>query len=105
MPGAAAQMDDHMLVASFRDEKLKEVAFTQLVRKYQERLYWHTRRMVVEHEDTNDILQNVFSKVWKNLGEFREESNLYTWLYRIGTNEALTWVEQQKRRTSVSLSG
>jgi RNA polymerase sigma factor (sigma-70 family) len=105
MPGPADQMDDHMLMASFRDEKLKEAAFTQLVRKYQERLYWHIRRMVVEHEDTNDILQNVFIKVWKNLGEFREESNLYTWLYRIGTNEALTWMEQQKKRTSISLSG
>jgi RNA polymerase sigma factor (sigma-70 family) len=104
MPAPADPTDDHMLVASFRDEKLKEAAFTQLVRKYQERLYWHIRRMVVEHEDTNDILQNVFIKVWKNLGEFREESNLYTWLYRIGTNEALTWIEQQKRRASVSLS-
>jgi RNA polymerase sigma factor (sigma-70 family) len=98
------QMDDHLLVASFKDEKLREASFTQLVHKYQERLYWHIRRMVVEHEDTNDILQNVFIKVWKNLGEFREESNLYTWLYRIGTNEALTWIEQQKRRSSISLN-
>lgn len=97
------QIDDHILVASFKDEKSREASFTQLVRKYQERLYWHIRRMVVEHEDANDILQNVFIKVWKNLGEFREESNLYTWLYRIGTNEALTWIEQQKRRTSVSI--
>ncbi len=99
-----AELDDHILVASFKNEKMKEASFTKLVSKYQERLYWHIRRMVVEHEDTNDILQNVFIKVWKNLGEFREESNLYTWLYRIGTNEALTWIEQQKRRTSVSLS-
>lgn len=98
------QLSDHVLVASFRDDQTREAAFTQLVRKYQERLYWHIRRMVVEHEDTNDILQNVFIKVWKNLAEFREESNLYTWLYRIGTNEALTWIEQQKRRSSVSLS-
>jgi len=104
MPDPQDQMDDHLLVASFKDEKLRDASFTQLVRKYQERLYWHIRRMVVEHEDANDILQNVFIKVWKNLGEFREESNLYTWLYRIGTNEALTWIEQQKRRTSVSLS-
>ena len=60
--------------------------------------------MVIEHEDTNDILQNMFIKVWKNLAEFREESHLYTWLYRIATNETLTWLEQQKKRTSVSLS-
>ena len=104
MPDPTDQMSDHLLVASFKDEKLREASFTHLVRKYQERLYWHIRRMVVEHEDANDILQNVFIKVWKNLGEFREESNLYTWLYRIGTNEALTWIEQQKRRTSVSIS-
>ncbi len=104
MPDITDQVNDQMLVASFKDEKLREASFTQLVRKYQERLYWHIRRMVVEHEDTNDILQNVFIKVWKNLGEFRGESNLYTWLYRIGTNEALTWIDQQKRRTSVSLS-
>ncbi len=104
MPDPSGQTDDHILVASFRDEKLKDAAFTQLVTKYQERLYWHIRRMVVEHEDTNDILQNVFIKVWKNLAEFREESNLFTWLYRIGTNEALTWIEQQKRRASISIS-
>ena len=97
--------NDHLIVTSFKNEKLKEASFTQLVRKYQERLYWHIRRMVVAHEDTNDILQNVFIKVWKNLGEFREESNLYTWLYRIATNETLTWIEQQKRHISVSLSG
>ena len=105
MPEVAAEVSDHMLVASFRNEKLKEASYTQLVRKYEERLYWHIRRMVVEHEDTNDILQNVFIKVWRNLAEFREESNLYTWLYRIATNETLTWIEQRKRHASVSMSG
>lgn len=104
MPETPGQPDDHMLVASFKNEQLREASFTQLVRKYQERLYWHIRRMVVVHEDANDILQNVFIKVWKNLGSFREEANLYTWLYRIGTNETLTWMEQQKRHTAVSIS-
>lgn len=104
MPETANMIDDHILVASFKNESTREKAFTDLVTKYQERLYWHIRRMVVEHEDTNDILQNMFIKVWKNLAEFREESNLYTWLYRIATNETLTWLEQQKKRTSVSLS-
>jgi RNA polymerase sigma factor (sigma-70 family) len=99
-----APIDDHIILASFRDEKTRELAFTQLVRKYQERLYWHIRRMVVEHEDANDVLQNVLIKVWKNLAEFREESNLYTWMYRIATNETLTWLEQKKKRASVSLS-
>ena len=99
------ELNDHILVASFKDEKLRDSSFTKIVSKYQERLYWHIRRMVVEHEDTNDILQNVFIKVWKNLDGFREESNLYTWMYRIATNETLTWIEQQKRRSSVSLTG
>lgn len=104
MPEIQGEISDHMLVAAFKDERSREAAFTRLVRKYQERLYWHIRRMVVAHEDTDDILQNVFIKVWKNLGEFREESNLYTWLYRISTNETLTWIEQQKRFTAVSIS-
>lgn len=104
MPDEAIVQDDHSLVASFKEESTKERAFTQLVRKYQERIYWHIRRMVVEHEDSNDILQNVFIKVWKNLADFRQESNLYTWLYRIATNETLTWIEREKRRSTVSLS-
>ncbi len=105
MPDVAGQVSDNILVASFKDEKLKEASYTQLIRKYQERLYWHIRRMVVEHEDANDILQNVFIKVWRNLSHFREESNLYTWLYRIATNETLSWIDQKKRHASVSLSG
>jgi len=104
MPEQNDPQSDQALVAAFKDERMREAAFTQLVRKYQERLYWHIRRMVSTHEDTNDILQNVFIKVWKNLDSFREESNLYTWLYRIGTNETLTWIDTQKRFTSVSMS-
>jgi RNA polymerase sigma-70 factor (ECF subfamily) len=104
MPQTNIAIDDHVIMADFRNERSRDAAFTQLVKKYQERLYWHIRRMVAEHEDTNDILQNVFIKVWKNLEEFREESNLFTWMYRIATNETLTWIEQQKKRSSASLS-
>ena len=96
--------EDRLILATFRTEEGKDEAFTRLVRKYQERLYWHIRRMVVEHEDANDILQNVFIRVWNSLASFREEANLYTWLYRIATNESLTWLEQQKKRSAVSLS-
>ncbi len=96
--------DDRMLLAMFKQEHTKEPAFTQLVSRYQQRLYWHIRRMVVEHEDANDILQNVFIKVWKSLGNFREEANLFTWLYRIATNESLSWLEQQRKRNSVPLN-
>jgi len=99
----ATELPDDILLASFKTESTREQAFTQLVRKYQERLYWHIRRMVVEHEDSNDILQNVFIKIWKNLADFRGESNLYTWMYRIATNETLSWIDAQKRRTTVSI--
>jgi len=98
-------IEDHLILASFRQEKTREQAFTQLVTKYQQRLYWHIRRMVADHDDTDDILQNVFIKVWKSLEGFREEANLYTWLYRIASNETITWLEQQKKRSTISLSG
>lgn len=98
-------LDDKTLLLQFRDPATREKAFTGLVKKYQEKLYWHIRRMVVEHEDANDVLQNVFIKVWNGLEQFREDSQLYTWLYRIGTNESLSYLEQKKRKsTAVSLS-
>src|SRR4051812_28073047 len=96
---------DAELLMQFKEPATKEAAYTAIIKKYQERLYWHIRRMVVTHDDANDVLQNVFIKVWKNLDSFREESNLYTWLYRIGTNETLTWIDMQKRFTTVSMSG
>src|SRR6476659_4683199 len=100
----AVNGSDSELHESFRDPDTKEQAFTLIIRKYQERLYWHIRRMVVEHEDANDVLQNVFIRVWNGLENFREDSQLYTWLYRIATNESLTFIEQQKTRQAVSLS-
>jgi RNA polymerase sigma factor (sigma-70 family) len=95
---------DAELLVDFRNPATKERAFTAMIKKYQEKLYWHVRRMVIEHEDANDVLQNVFIRVWNGLENFREESQLYTWLYRIATNECLTYIEQQKKRSSVSLS-
>lgn len=100
----AVTLQDSELLLQFRDPATKEKAYTALIRKYQERLYWHVRRMVVEHEDANDVLQNVFIRVWNALENFREDSQLYTWLYRIATNECLSSLEQQKRKAVVSLS-
>lgn len=68
------------LLRQFREESTRHYAFNMLVRKYQQRLYWHIRRIVIDHEDANDIIQNVFIKVWKSLINFREDSQLYTWL-------------------------
>ena len=97
-------MQDSELLKQFKDPSLREKAYTSIVRKYQERLYWHIRRMLVDHEDSNDVLQNVFIRVWNGLENFREDSQLYTWLYRIATNESLTFLEGQKKRSAVSLS-
>ncbi len=94
---------DKELLFQFKEPATKERAFNAIVKKYQEKLYWHIRRMVVGHEDANDVLQNVCIKVWNALEQFREDSQLYTWLYRIATNECLTFLEQQKRRNLVSL--
>ena len=96
-------IQDTELLLQFRDPDTREKAFTAIIRKYQEKLYWHIRRMVVEHEDANDVLQNVFIRVWNGLENFREDSQLYTWLYRIATNECLSYLEQQKRKSTASL--
>lgn len=97
------ETNDHLLLALYQQDDTRESAFTAIVRKYQQKLYWHIRRMVVEHEDSNDILQQVFIKMWNSLADFRGDANLYTWLYRIATNETLTWLEKEKRRRAVSL--
>lgn len=97
-------LSDTELLEQFRNPVTREKAYTAIIRKYQEKLYWHLRRMVVDHEDANDVLQNVFIRVWNGLEKFREDSQLYTWLYRVATNECLTYLEQQKKRSAVSLS-
>ena len=103
-PDMNQHLDDKELLVQFRDPATKERSFTLSMKKYQEKLYWHIRRMVGAHDDANDVLQNMFIKVWNALENFREDSQLYTWLYRIATNECLTFLEQQKKRASVSLS-
>src|SRR5919112_2663090 len=94
---------DAELLAQFKEPATKERAYTAIIKKYQERLYWHVRRMVVSHDDANDVLQNVFIRVWNGLENFREDAQLYTWLYRIATNECLTFLEGQKKRSAVSM--
>ena len=95
---------DKELLSQFSISSTKEKGFTSIIQKYQEKLYWHIRRMVIDHADADDILQNVFIKVWKGLENFGEDSQLYTWLYRIATNETLSFLEKQKRNSTLSLS-
>jgi RNA polymerase sigma-70 factor (ECF subfamily) len=96
------QLDDAELLRLFRQDDTKEQAFTSIVKKYQEKLYWHIRRMVVDHDDADDVLQNVFIKVWNALSNFREDSQLYTWLYKIATNECITFLDKKKHKPSIS---
>lgn len=89
---------DKELIAGIKDKNTCNYYFNLLIRKYQQRLYWHIRKMVIDHDDTDDILQNVFIKTWKGLSNFREDANLYTWLYRIATNETITFLNNKKKR-------
>jgi len=92
------------LIASLKSDGNREKAFKILVKTYQERLYWHIRKIVMNHDDADDILQNVYVKVWKNVDSFREDSSLFTWLFRIATNESLSFLQQQRRHSIVSIN-
>ncbi len=81
-----------------QSEESRNFGFNQLVRQYQEKVYWHIRKMVIDHDDADDVTQEVFVKVWKNLDKFRADSELYTWIYRIATNECLNFLKRKKRR-------
>lgn len=98
-----AQVEDKVILELFRDEKTRNTALTHLINKYQKMLYWHIRKIVIDHDDSDDVLQNTFIKVWKGLENFREESQLYTWMYRIATNEALTLLRQKQKAQTSSL--
>jgi RNA polymerase sigma-70 factor (ECF subfamily) len=95
---------DDKLVALFRDENSQNYAFNLIVKKYQERLYWHIRRMVITHEDADDVLQNTLVKAWKGLNNFKSNSQLYTWLYRIATNETITHLNRQRKRFFIPIN-
>ncbi|MDH3710991.1 MAG: sigma-70 family RNA polymerase sigma factor [Cyclobacteriaceae bacterium] len=97
-------LEDHELIEKLNGEETRNFAFNQLVRKYQERIYWHIRKMVLDHDDADDVVQEVFIKVWKNLDSFRQDSKLYTWIYRIATNECLNFLKKRKRASFFSIS-
>lgn len=97
-------MSDQELLENLRMEGRRDAAFQELVLKYQERLYWHVRKIVLNHDDADDVLQNTFLKAWKNLENFREEASLYTWLYRIATNESLTFINSRSRKSMVPMN-
>ncbi len=95
-------MTDKEIIALYNSGR-QEQAFNGIVNAYTERLYWHVRRFLCSHEDTNDLLQDIFIKIWGALPGFRGESNLYTWLYRIATNEVLNFLRRQKVKSMFSM--
>jgi RNA polymerase sigma-70 factor (ECF subfamily) len=96
------QVEDSEILEKFQDEKTRDLAFNLLLKKYQQKIYWHVRRMVIDHDDADDLVQDVFIKVWKNLPGFRSDAQLYTWMYRIATNECITFLNRKKLKNNVS---
>ncbi|MEN0054916.1 MAG: sigma-70 family RNA polymerase sigma factor [Mucilaginibacter sp.] len=97
------QVEDSEILSKFQDEKTRNEAFNLLLKKYQQKIYWHIRRMVIDHDDADDLVQDVFVKVWKNLLTFRNDAQLYTWMYRIASNECITFLNKKKQKNNVSL--
>jgi len=91
-------ISDQDILKVFSQKGKEEKAFALILDKYQERIYWHVRKIVLQHEDANDVLQNTFIKIWKGLPSFRGDSELYTWIYRIATNEALSFLKQKANK-------
>jgi len=92
------EYSDNELIDLFKQGENSNYAFNLLVKKYQEKIYWHIRKIVINHEDTDDVAQNTFIKIYKNLNNFRKDSQLFTWIYRIATNEAISFIKSKKRR-------
>ena len=95
-------IDEKALFKQLSNPSTKEAAFTRLVREYQEPLYWQIRRMVLSHDDTDDVLQNTFIKAWQGIGSFHGDSKLLTWLSRIAINESLDFLRHQKNIVTLS---
>ena len=91
-------MEDKELLLKLRDPDSMNYGFNLLVRKYQQKIYWHIRKMVIDHDDADDLVQDVFIKVWKHIENFREDAQLYTWIYRIATNECLNFLRKKKNK-------
>lgn len=98
-----SSFDEREVLALLQDESTQRKGFEMIVAQYGEQLYWQIRRMVLSHDDANDLLQNTFVKAWVNIDYFRAEAKLSTWLYRIALNECLTFLNKQRAAATVSL--
>ena len=96
--------NDKKILKLFQSQSTRHEGFTLLVNSYKERLYWQIRRIVINHDDADDVLQNVFIKSWRSLESFRKDSLLFTWLYRIATNESITFLKKKRGSENIELS-
>jgi len=90
------------LLSLLKLDNSKELAFKTLVKRYKEKLYWHIRKIVISHDDAHDVLQNTFIKIFRNIDKFKGDSKLYTWMYRIATNESISFLNSKAKRNQVS---
>lgn len=95
--------DNEQLVARLRDPETVRDAFADVIKLYTEPLYWQIRRMVQNHDDADDLLQNTFMKAWQSIENFRGDARLSTWLYKIAINEAITFLARERKRQNLSL--
>jgi RNA polymerase sigma factor (sigma-70 family) len=99
------ELSDRELLDMFANQATRNHAFNLLVQQYQRRIYFHIRKIVIDHDDSDDIMQNVFLKAYKALDKFREDSKISTWLYKIATNESITFLNSKKRRAHTPMEG
>lgn len=91
------------LVEALQSEEAKEAAFSALVSQYQERLYWQIRNILLDHDDTDDVLQNTFIKIYRHIDKFKGDSKLHTWMYRIAANESISFLNKKARQNNISI--
>lgn len=96
--------DETVLIEQLINVQTREKAFRELISLYKEPLYWHVRKIVISHDDADDVLQNTFIKIYKNLGKFKQESKLFSWMYRIATNEAITFINKRNKERNIDIS-
>jgi RNA polymerase sigma factor (sigma-70 family) len=97
-------IDEQALVRQLKDKTTQEKAFRILISQYKERLYWHVRKIVISHDDADDVLQNTFIKIYRSIDKFNSESKIYSWMYRIATNEAITFINKKAKEKKVDIS-
>lgn len=94
--------EEEAFINRLKSENSRELAFEELISLYKERLYWHIRKIVINHDDTDDVLQNTFIKIYRNIEGFKGESKLYSWMYRIATNESITFINRKAKMNFTS---